>query len=178
MQIYQPEKDSYLLSETLKNELKHKNKSISILDMGSGSGIQAETCRKSGFKNILTADINPEAVKLLKKKGFKSIETDLFSKINKERKFDLIIFNPPYLPEHKYDREKDTTGGKKGCETIIEFLKQAREHLNKDGKIILLFSSFSKPRIIKKEAKKLGHEYKLINKQRLFFEELFIYLFS
>jgi release factor glutamine methyltransferase len=177
MQIYQPAEDSYLMSETLKKYLINfinNIKDIKILDMGSGSGIQAQTCKDLGFNNILTADINQEAVKLLKNKGFKSIKTNLFSKIKKEQKFNLIIFNPPYLPENKYDKKPDTTAGKKGYELIIKFLKQAKSHLNQEGKIILLISSFSKPNIIKKQAKKSGYKINLLNKKSLFFEKLFV----
>jgi len=156
-------------------------KSIKILDMGSGSGIQAETCKKLGFNNIITADINPEAVKHLKQQGFKSIKTDLFSDINKKnkkQKFDLIIFNPPYLPEDKLepkDSKQATTAGKQGYELIIKFLKQAKQHLNQQGVILLLFSSLSQPLIIKKQTQVLGYNLKLLNKQKLFFEELYVY---
>lgn len=176
MQIYQPAEDSYMMSETLKKYLNNFNdKNIKILDMGTGSGIQAQTCKDLGFNNILTADINPEAIKLLKKKGFKSIKTNIFSNIDKKQKFEIIIFNPPYLPEDKYDKEKDTTAGKKGYELIIKFLKKAKFHLEIKGKILLLISSFSKPNIIKKQAKELGYRFNLLNKKSLFFEELFIY---
>ena len=50
MHIYQPAEDSYLLQETLKQYLKSKSKNIKILDMGSGTGIQAKTARDLGFK--------------------------------------------------------------------------------------------------------------------------------
>ncbi|MBD3252748.1 DUF2431 domain-containing protein [Candidatus Pacearchaeota archaeon] len=182
--MYQPAEDSWLLSETtekfLKNELKNKqiNKQIKILDIGSGTGIQAETIMKLGFKNILTSDIDEKAVKLLKKK-FKSVKSDLFSDI--KEKFDLIVFNPPYLPEDKKEPEDSktaTTAGKKGYELIVSFLKQAKIHLNKNGKILILFSSLSKPEIIKEKTKKLNYKFKLINKQKLFFEELFVYCFT
>ena len=145
--------------------------------MGSGSGIQAKTCRESGFNNILTADITAEAVKFLKFKGFNAIKSDLFSNINKKQKFNLIIFNPPYLPENKYDKEKDTTAGKKGYEIIVMSLKQAKSHLEKNGKILLLISSLSKPDIIRKQAKKFGYKIKLLNQTNLFFEKLFVYEF-
>jgi HemK-related putative methylase len=174
MEIYQPAEDSYLLAEVLTDYLSGKTKQIKILDMGSGSGIQAQTCLNLGFNNILTADINKEAVENLKKQGFRSIHSDLFSNINKKEKFDLIIFNPPYLPEHKYDKEKDTTGGKKGFETIIKFLKQAKNNLNKNGNILLLFSSFSQPKIIIEKAKLLGYKTKELSSKKLFFEELFV----
>ena len=183
MTIYKPAEDSYLMSETLKNYLKEKiknkkiSKQIKILDLGTGSGIQAQTCKKLGFKNILTADINPEVIKFVKKKGFKSIKSNLFSKL-KIKKFSLIIFNPPYLPENKYDKKPDTTGGKKGYELILKFLNQAKYHLTTDGEILILFSSFSKPRIIKKHAKFLGYNLKQLNQTNIFFEKLFIYLLN
>ncbi len=177
--VYQPYDDSYLLSDKIKEflkKIKNKSKKLKILDMGSGSAIQTETCKELGFNNVLASDISQDAVKLLKNKGFKSINSDLFSKI--KNKFDLIIFNPPYLPEDKDESEDSrlaTTAGKQGYELIIKFLKQAKSHLNKNGKILLLFSSLSKPSIIKKKAKLLGYRINLLNSIKLFFEELFVY---
>ncbi|MEK6820763.1 MAG: HemK2/MTQ2 family protein methyltransferase [Nanoarchaeota archaeon] len=165
--MYNPKEDSFFLSEHLAKYLKNKSKNIKILDMGTGSGIQAETCLKSGFKNILCADIDETAVRNAGKK-FKSVKSDLFSNIN--GKFDLIIFNPPYLPENKYDREKDTAGGKKGDETILHFLEQAENHLAENGSIIILLSSLT-PR---KRINKLLRKYKKtkLAEKNIFFEKL------
>jgi len=184
--IYLPLEDSYLLSETLKEYLtkaknKIKNKSLKILDMGSGSGIQAQTCKGLGFKNILCADVDKEVIEHLKSENLNTIQSNLFSNIKKSEKFDLIIFNPPYLPEDKrepQDSRNATTGGKKGYEIIIKFLNQAKSHLNKDAKILLLFSSFSQPKIILKKAKDLGYNFKALSSKKLFFEELFVYKLS
>jgi release factor glutamine methyltransferase len=179
--IYQPAEDSYLLSNTIKNKLKSENKSISILDMGSGSGIQAQTCKDLGFKNIIAADINPEVIDHLNKKKFKTIQSNLFSKINKNLKFDLIIFNPPYLPKDKRepkDSMLNTTAGKKGYEIIIKFLEQAKSYLSKKGIILLLFSSLSQPKIIINKSNRLGYKLKLLSKEKLDFEEIYVYEFS
>ena len=80
MHIYQPAEDSYLLQETLRDFLKTKNKEIMILDMGSGSGIQAQTAKKLKFINITTTDINKEAVELLKKQKLTAIKSNLFER--------------------------------------------------------------------------------------------------
>lgn len=178
--IYQPAEDSYLLLESVEKYLKkQENKKIKILDIGSGSGIQALICKKLGFDNVLTADINPNAVKYLKKQGLKSIQSNIFSnKQFKDKRFDLIIFNPPYLPEDKKepkDSRLQTTAGKKGYEIIIRFLKQAKSYLNKQGAILFLFSSLSQPKIILKNAEQLGYNFRLLNKQSFFFEILFVY---
>lgn len=179
MTIYEPAEDSYLLSEQVKKHLSSiNNKKIKILDMGSGSGIQAQTCRKLGFDNILAADINPEVISHLEHAGFSVVKTNLFSEISKKEKFDLIIFNPPYLPEDKRepkDSRLATTAGKQGYELIVKFLEQAKEHLIHKGTILLLFSSLSKPKTILASAKKLGYNSKELSKEKLFFEELYVY---
>ena len=170
--IYPPAEDSIFLAEFLRQYLKNKNKKLKILDMGTGSGIIAETAKKENFKNIVAADINKKAVDFTRKKQIKAIASDLFSNI--KGKFDIITFNPPYLPSHPYDSEIDTTGGKKGYETIFLFLKQARNHLREKGEILLLFSSLSKPEAIKKQARKLNYQLRVLSRKKLFFEELFI----
>lgn len=186
MQIYEPSDDSYLIQESLekylKNNLKKKKikKEIKILDMGSGSGIQAETAEKLGFKNILTVDINKSVVDFLKKQGFEATHSNLFKKIKKNKKFDLIIFNPPYLPLDKREPKESrvqTTAGKEGYEIILRFLTESKSHINNSSSILLLFSSLSQPEIILSHAEKLGYKYKKINSKKLFFEELYVYLF-
>lgn len=168
--IYEPAEDSYLMQEVLEKELLNKN--IKILEIGCGSGILLEVLKKLGINNILGADINGGAVKHCKGLGFDCIYSDLFSNI--KEKFDIIIFNPPYLPEdknNKEDRESKlaTTGGKKGSEIINRFLQQAKKHLTKDGKIFLLTSSLTK------NINWLDYKKKLIAKKKLFFEELMVW---
>ena len=68
--------DSFILSEFLGNYLKNKDREMRILDMGSGSGIQAETCLKLGFRNITAADIREDESILLKNK-FTNIKKSL-----------------------------------------------------------------------------------------------------
>lgn len=136
--IYEPEEDSYLLEKYVKILAKGK-----VLDIGTGSGILA-IAAKNKCKEIMAVDINPEAVALVQKKGIKAIESDLFSEV--EGKFDTIIFNPPYLPEDDREDEeskKITTGGKNGNELIERFLKQAKNYLQKEGIILIVFSSLS-----------------------------------
>ncbi|MEI6058476.1 MAG: HemK2/MTQ2 family protein methyltransferase [archaeon] len=172
--VYQPSEDSFLFVDFLKEYIsklsKSKRLTIRYLDMGTGSGILAETAHKSGIikHNIFAADINPQAIEHMKSRGFNAIETDLFSKINKSEKFNIITFNAPYLPEDKYDKQKDTSGGKKGDEASIKFLKKARLHLEKDGVIFLLISSHTPQDKINKFGPKI------VARKKIFFEELLI----
>lgn len=172
MEIYSPAEDSYLLSETIKKYV--KDKTITVLEIGIGSGIQLQTLSELGIKkkNIFGGDINKKSVEYCKKLGFNCINSNLFSKISGT--FDLIIFNPPYLPANKYDKLPDTTGGKKGDETILRFLKQFKNHLKKDGKCFLLTSSLTPMSRINKILK--NSKAKIIAKKKLFQEELVIFL--
>ena len=182
--VYPPSEDSYLLENELKKFLSNipdKDKSeFKVLDMGSGSGIQAKAAIDSGIKrkNIIAADIDKEAIEKLKEQRIPARKSNLFSNINKEKRFNLIIFNAPYLPADKYDQQADTTAGKRGNEIIIKFLKQAKEHLAKSGIILLLFSSLSKPQEILSYAEKQGYKAKLLAEQGVgMMEKLFVYKF-
>jgi len=173
MEIYQPEEDSYLFANFLKKYLS-KHKINSYLDMGAGPGILSETVSSFLNKdNILAADINLNAVKLLKQKNFNTIKTNLFSKI--KNKFDLITFNAPYLPldpQEPKSSQVATTGGKRGDEVSLKFLKQAKKHLNKNGKIFLLISSLT-------PTNKIGRfKYKIVARKKIFMEELLILEFG
>src|SRR3989344_1643568 len=127
---YLRQENSYLL----KKKLKKKQNGKKVLDIGCGSGIQARAALDSGAKEVLAADIDDETVEYCRKKGINTIKSDLFEKV--KGKFDLIIFNPPYLLKDKReDKEsaRTTSGGNKGDEIIIRFLKEVKKHLNKNG---------------------------------------------
>ena len=170
-EIYQPAEDSWLLSEVLKEQIKDKN--IKCLDLGSGTGIQAQILIYLGVppENVTLTDINPESIKYLEKKFpfSKVVRSDLFNQIQEE--YDLIIFNPPYLPTNIHEPESSriaTTGGEQGSEIINEFLKQAKSHLNQNGKIFLLTSSLTK------NIKWQGWKHKILAEKNLFMERLFV----
>ena len=167
--IYEAREDSFLLKKYVSKYSKGK-----ILDMGCGSGILSlEALKKTN--NVLAVDINKKVVEYCKKLGINAKYSNLFS--NVKGKFDLIIFNPPYLP---YDKNEDretrlmVSGGKKGYEIIEKFLKQAKRYLNKNGKILLLFSSLTGD--INKILKKYSYKFKLLEEKKLFFEKLYVYL--
>lgn len=172
MKIYEPREDSFLLFEVIEKQKKVEN----ALDMGTGSGILSLELAKHA-KNVIAVDINKEAIKefnkIIKKnqiKKIKTINSDLFSKVT--GKFDLIVFNPPYIPTTKIDFI-DLDGGKNGTEIIERFLKDARKHLTKNGKILLLTSSLNKN--INLLFKKYEYSAKKLSEKKIFFEKLFIW---
>ncbi|MBI2044507.1 methyltransferase [Candidatus Pacearchaeota archaeon] len=176
--IYEPAEDSFFLLEVLRKmapKLLIQNHHLKALDMGSGSGILARVLIEMGINpaDLTLIDINPKTISHLKKEFPKSkiIKSDLFSKV--KGKFDLMIFNPPYLPENKFDSRKDTTGGKNGDETILKFLNNFERHLNENGRVLLLISSLTPISRIKKIFKRCNT--RLLATKKLFYEKLFIY---
>src|SRR3989344_3931630 len=153
--IYEPAEDSYLI----KKYIKYYSRNKKVLDMGAGSGILARESLKY-TKNVTASDINRECLKNLK--GIKAIHSDLFENI--KEKFDLIIFNPPYLPRDKREDEESalsTTGGIKGYEILEKFLNELKDHLNKRGKSLIVFSSLTKKRKIDMVIRKNNLKFKI-----------------
>jgi len=157
--VYKDAEDSWLLQKQVEKFAKDKK----VLDIGTGTGIQAITAAKSGAKEVIAVDINPDAVDLAKENAelnkvkIKVFQSDLFEKVS--GKFDLIVFNPPYLPPGK-PKDLAWSGGK---EFIERFLKQAREYLLPNGKILFVFSSLTKLK-----------DVEIIAKQKLPFEQLYV----
>ena len=167
--IYEPAEDSFLLKKHVKEYAQDKI----VLDLGTGSGILAEEAKKYA-KKILAADINEEAIALVKSKGIPAVASDLFSNIKEH--FDLILFNPPYLPAEEAEDEdtaRITTGGKKGFEMLEKFLSEAAKHLNTNGKILLIASTLTGD--VEYLFRKYNYLHKKIDEENLFFEKLFVY---
>ncbi len=163
--IYQPKEDSYLLAKYVRKYAEGK-----VLDVGTGSGVLAETALEN-TKDVLAVDINEEAVEYCKKKNINSIKSDLFENVN--GKFNLIIFNPPYLPKDEDEDEEIqlvTTGGEKGHEIIERFLKEAKDFLKKEGIILIVFSTLTGD--VESLIEKYGYKNKLLEEESLFFEKL------
>ena len=168
--IYEPAEDSFLIKKYIKYYAKGK-----ILDMGAGSGILADEALKYS-KDVLAADIDQEVINKL---NIKKIKSDLFENI--KEKFDMVIFNPPYLPKDKREPKETalaTTGGKKGYELIKRFFKQVKNHLNKNGKILIVFSSLTNKAKVDQTIKENNFKFRLLEKKKIDFEELYCYLLT
>lgn len=175
--VYEPQEDSFLLQEFVLKVAKGN-----VLDMGTGSGIQAATAARSRKVNeVYGADIDPEAIEFAKKHqdsklNIKWVKSDLFEKFKRKKfhhYFDVIVFNAPYLPHEGGKRHIDLEGGPVGHETIERFLQDAQKYLKPDGKILLAFSSLTPhmPDMLYK----YWYAGKELGKRHLFFEDILVY---
>ena len=90
-----------LVDLTIKKIKKYFNKKIDILDIGTGSGCIAITLKKETNSNIDAIDISKKALHLAKKNAkSNNVNINFMNKdmtIYKEKKYDVIISNPPYI---------------------------------------------------------------------------------
>lgn len=128
--IYEPREDSTLLEHYVRQYAKGN-----VLDIGTGSGIQAlAAAQNKNVFSILATDISKTTVEHcknnIKNKKIKFFVSDLFQNKNLiNKKFDTIIFNPPYLPQDLKVKDLTSEGGKKGYEVIERFLNEANNFL-------------------------------------------------
>ena len=205
--MYHPSDDSYLLIDyfgrnidnTFFDGIRLENID-SILDMGTGTGIIAIFLQhiKSLYSNfkprIFASDILEESIKCAKtneklNQGSSEIiylHSDLFLSFPKSLRstFNIIIFNPPYLPslpiieenlpKKKIDHSWD--GGLKGIETIVAFLKGVKDFINLNKAHYIYFISSNKSKLDELETQivSLGFKHEKLEKTHVFFEDIIL----
>lgn len=175
--VYIPAEDSFLLAENLAIR-----PGDSVLEIGTGTGIVAMYASKITDK-ITVTDINFDAVELaehnFKKNGIENIEIlfgNLFEPL-KNRKFDVILFNTPYLPTENGDVIDDNLnyafdGGLNGRKVIDKFLDEVKNHLNEKGIVQIIQSSLSGNEETLKKLDELGFISEIAASEHYFFEDI------
>ena len=145
--VYEPAEDSYLLIDAARGEIAGSNRRLRILEIGTGSGIvTAAMMRDAPEHRYAATDISPHAVTCARANRVPVVRADLFRGIR--GRFDLIVFNPPYLPTAPDERvdgwlDRAWNGGADGRAVINRFLGQAPAFLADRGSILLLLSSLT-----------------------------------
>lgn len=165
--VYFPEEDSELMAEAIE-QLQIKNKKV--LEVGCGSGFLSILMSHMGAV-VDAVDKNPKALEATRQNSDGSIrcfQSDLFS--NVRGWYDLIIFNPPYLPDESDDIRY--SGGLSGRNTIDKFISQAKDFLNKNGFILLLISSLTDEKEVLDLFKKYNFKTEIVKRKKIQWEEL------
>ena len=175
--VYVPAEDSYLLAENLEVE-----NGKSVLEIGTGSGIVAMYASKLTDK-VTATDINFDAIQLAES-NFKANNIDnvellfgnLFEPV-KDRKFDVILFNTPYLPTEEGEVIEDNLnyafdGGLNGRKVIDLFLNEVKNHLNDGGIVQLIQSSLSGNEETLEKLDNLGFIAEIAASEHFFFEDI------
>ena len=147
-----PRPETELLIEFVSK--KFKNKDIFILDVGTGSGcIILSLLEELRSIRGMGIDISKKAIEIAKKnakmyKNFKRIKF-LNRDINQiyDKKFDLIISNPPYISTHqiknlsedikRYEPRIALNGGNDGLDVVRKVIYKSKSILRKNGFLAL-----------------------------------------
>ena len=173
-----------LVYKTLKLIKDMKIHNPKILDLCTGSGCISIALKKELNCEIIASDISNKAIKVAKKNAkfnkikLEFIKSDLFQNIN-NNDFDVIISNPPYIPEKeilpemvKKEPKIALFSGEKGINHIILIIEQFKNYVNK--KFLLALEIHETHKIILEEYlkdKKYNYKFEkdLVGKDRYLF---------
>jgi release factor glutamine methyltransferase len=149
-----PRPETELLVELAASFGKQKG-SLSIIDVGTGSGIIAVTlAAELPCARVIAVDISMAALKIARKNAqlhhqerITFIQSDLMSPIKGQ--FDLICANLPYIPSEtlkslevaKWEPQLALDGGQSGLDYIEQVLFQAKWNLAHGGMVLLEIES-------------------------------------
>ncbi len=147
--VYEPAEDSFLFAENL-----NVHKSETVLELGTGCGILGILAAERASA-VVSVDINPFAISCAKENAKLNdlqskiyyVQGDLFTPLNASFKFDLVIFNAPYLPANEEEMEswigRAWAGGSTGRQIIDCFITEAPKYLKDKGKVLLMQSTLA-----------------------------------
>jgi release factor glutamine methyltransferase len=177
--VYEPAEDSFLFAENL-----HVAVDEVVLDLGTGSGILAVLATKTAG-SVVAVDVNPYAIRCAKdnaqlnnvKKKIDFLQGDLFSALNVDVRFDLVLFNAPYLPSEEGEDalwiERAWAGGTNGRAVVDRFIIEVATHLKPHGRVQLMQSTLTGVKETISSFKAHGLYASVVAQQKLpFFETL------
>lgn len=155
-----PRYETEILVDLIINDNSNNKK---ILDIGTGSGaISLALSKNLKDSKIIGVDISKNAIDLANENKIKLNinnvefkESDIFSNI--DEKFDIIVSNPPYINKEDFEKldnklyyepQNALYGGEDGLYFYKKIIKNAKNFLNKNGKIYLEIGYDQKDSII------------------------------
>ncbi|TAJ44804.1 HemK2/MTQ2 family protein methyltransferase [Methanofollis fontis] len=172
-QVYAPAEDTFLLRDAALREVRPDDR---VLEVGCGSGAVAEALLERAA-SVTATDINPHAVRSARAHGVETVRSDLASGLRGP--FDLVLFNPPYLPTAPEERLDDwleyaLDGGPSGRDTIERFAADVGRVLTPYGRILLLVSSLTGPAAVRDLFAALGYVVFVVAEERVEGEDLIV----
>jgi release factor glutamine methyltransferase len=170
--VYDPADDSYMLVEAALDEAKVGEK---VLEVGTGSGIVSLFLKD--FADVTATDISPIAVANARASGVDVVRTDLYHGVCGP--FDVVIFNPPYLPTAEDERlhswlDHAFDGGPTGREVIARFLENIGSILPPCGRVLTVISSLTGIDEVVGMYRQHGFTVEKVSEEKVPFEKLVV----
>ncbi len=162
---YPPSEDTFFISDYIEKE-----KGLSALDVGSGSGYLTQLLTKN-FTFVVGTDINFVVLKNQTYRTKNLICCNGSDALKLE--FDLVVCNLPYLATDEI-LDATTDGGKDGFEVPKKIFDSIYKNIKKGGKLLFVTSSLSDYQKLMDYTQNLGLNSRILAKKKLFFEELIL----
>jgi release factor glutamine methyltransferase len=177
--MYAPSDDTFVLADCIRQYNGRR-----ALEIGVGSGLLLNILEKN-FAYVAGSDIDLQALQHCKQQTSSSSSSSNVLLVCCDAgsafgigKFDLIVSNPPYLPNDDDNNNNilDPTvhGGPTGIEATIHFINSALPLLAGDGKMLIVISSFANSSALDKVVVENSMHKKVVKEKRLFYETLSI----
>ncbi|MGM0770706.1 MAG: HemK2/MTQ2 family protein methyltransferase [Halobacteriota archaeon] len=176
-QVYDPAEDSYLLADVAIDNAKSGMK---ILEVGAGTGFVSAVLRENVNVEIIATEISPIAAVCARSNNVEVIRANMFNCFKQGTKFDLILFNPPYLPTAEDEKipgwlNYAFDGGTEGRDSVNRFIDESPKYLNIKGIILILISSLTGIEQVKARMEDRGFKVETRGSDnKCFFEELIV----
>ncbi|AUG46887.1 methyltransferase [Haloarcula taiwanensis] len=176
--VYQPAEDSDLLARTARERV---GAGDTVLDVGTGSGYVAARLAEAGARAV-GVDVSPLACREAAGNGVPVVRGDLVEPFRADA-FDLVAFNPPYLPtppEKEWDdwMEHALSGGEDGRRLVDPFLETVERVLAPGGEALVLVSSLTDPDAVRAYASDHGLASERVASEKHPYEVLVVLRFS
>lgn len=156
-----------------------------VLDLGSGSGIILAHMLLKGASYGLGIDVNPDAcistiLTLAMNNVYDKSDVILCDKLkciwDREEIFDVVVFNPPYLPGTPGNNWIDiaTLGGPTGKEVLLSVLESLWRITKTNGRVYTVFSEPPSAGKLLEKIRRLGLIINRLRQRRFFYETLYV----
>jgi release factor glutamine methyltransferase len=165
---YLPAEDTGLLREALE-----RFGGDSCLEIGFGSGVVLASTSGRFRLAVGTDVLSLEDARLAIGAHVQLILADTATCF-RDGVFDVVFFNPPYLPSETIE-DQAVDGGPTGAEVPISFLEEGLRVLRQGGTMVALLSTEGDTGSFLARCGSLGLQVEPIAEKRLFYETLYVF---
>jgi release factor glutamine methyltransferase len=147
--VFQPRSDTWMLADALVAAMPPGAR---VLDLCTGSGALAVTAATHGAGEVVAVDVSHRSLLTVRMNALahrarvRAVRGDLFGAVGADERFDVIVSNPPYVPDATdalppRGARRAWDAGRDGRILLDRICREAPGHLAPGGVLLLVHSS-------------------------------------